>query len=340
MADPASQGKGDHDPARSIRILACSLFALVVVVGLHVLSTEASAQTCYPDPFTGQQNCPSVAAPNCVVYSPTTGQYVNTLTGRVYGSYNQCVSSSGVAAPNCVVYNQATGQYVNTLTGQVYGSYNQCVSSSGVAAPNCVVYNPTTGQYVNTLTGQVYGSYNQCVSSSGVAPATCVFYNQDAGLYVNSVTGVVYDTYSQCLSSTGVGQLTPPYVPPMATPLPYFPPPYIPPYIPPAAIPATQVPAPVVLPTPTPAIVPVPAVAPPATTAPWLHVLSATQAYSVTMDPLWVAQPGEWYYVVSEEDGWALAVWENDPPDWQEWIQMDTNVELVMANRSIPESPV
>jgi hypothetical protein len=61
----------------------------------------------------------------------------------------------------------------------------------------------------------------------------------------------------------------------------------------------------------------------------WLVVRAPTPAYSVPMDPLWVALPGEWYSVALEEDGWALVVWEGDPPDSQEWIQIDDRVELM-----------
>ena len=77
----------------------------------------------------------------------------------------------------------------------------------------------------------------------------------------------------------------------------------------------------------------VPPVVPQPAGAQWLHVLSPTQAFSVTMDPLWIAQPDEWYFVLREEDGWALTVWEGDPLDSTEWILIDPSVELVIATR-------
>jgi hypothetical protein len=55
----------------------------------------------------------------------------------------------------------------------------------------------------------------------------------------------------------------------------------------------------------------------------WLVVFAPTQTYSVTNDPLWVALPGEWYRVVRQETGWALAIWELDPPEWSVWIPLD-----------------
>jgi hypothetical protein len=60
----------------------------------------------------------------------------------------------------------------------------------------------------------------------------------------------------------------------------------------------------------------------------FLSVMEPTEAYSVTMDPVWVAQPGERYFVREIEAGWALVIWEHDPATWQEWIQLDGRVQL------------
>ena len=46
------------------------------------------------------------------------------------------------------------------------------------------------------------------------------------------------------------------------------------------------------------------------------------------MDLLWVAEPGERYKVRQQEDGWALVIWEHDPPELQEWIQIDNRVAI------------
>jgi hypothetical protein len=52
-----------------------------------------------------------------------------------------------------------------------------------------------------------------------------------------------------------------------------------------------------------------------------LLIYEPTPVYSATMDPLWIAQPGEWYDVLSYGDGWALARREGDPPGSEVWIQ-------------------
>ena len=95
----------------------------------------------------------------------------------------------------------------------------------------------------------------------------------------------------------------------------------------------------IVIVTPTPAPVeptPVPTPAPPPGGQLWLRVLQATQTYGLDNSPLWIAQPGEWYVVVSQEAGWALAYWEGDSPDWSVWIQIDGRVEVSVQDRAIP----
>lgn len=96
--------------------------------------------------------------------------------------------------------------------------------------------------------------------------------------------------------------------------------------------PPTQPPAPAptaVLPT-TVVPVPLPTPVPPAPRAPelWLSVLEPTPAYSMTDDVLWIASPGEWYRVLDQDAGWALAVWEFDPPSLTVWIELDGRVEV------------
>jgi hypothetical protein len=75
--------------------------------------------------------------------------------------------------------------------------------------------------------------------------------------------------------------------------------------------------------------VPTPVPPPPPPPQPWLVVFADTTAYSVTDDPMWTAAPGEWYRVVREEGGWALAIWEGDPPEYSVWIQLDERVMRV-----------
>jgi N-acetylneuraminic acid mutarotase len=60
----------------------------------------------------------------------------------------------------------------------------------------------------------------------------------------------------------------------------------------------------------------------------WLEILQPAQVYGVDDAPLWTAQPSERYRVVDIEDGWALAVWEGNTPDWSVWIPLDSRTEL------------
>jgi hypothetical protein len=48
----------------------------------------------------------------------------------------------------------------------------------------------------------------------------------------------------------------------------------------------------------------------------------------MTDDVLWIASPGEWYRVLDQDEGWALTVWEFDPPDATVWIELDGRVEV------------
>jgi hypothetical protein len=70
---------------------------------------------------------------------------------------------------------------------------------------------------------------------------------------------------------------------------------------------------------------------PPAPAMVWLTVVAPTQVYSTTDDPLWIAQPGEWYFVIEQQAGWALAVYETDPPDYAVWIPIDQRVQITTA---------
>jgi hypothetical protein len=56
------------------------------------------------------------------------------------------------------------------------------------------------------------------------------------------------------------------------------------------------------------------------TDRPWLTIGVPTQVYSVRMDPLRTAQPGEQYRVMSRENGWVLGIRQGDSPDSPVWI--------------------
>jgi hypothetical protein len=69
---------------------------------------------------------------------------------------------------------------------------------------------------------------------------------------------------------------------------------------------------------------------------PWVRILAPAQASSVDDDPLWVAQPGELYWVMERESGWLLGVWEGDTTAWAVWLRDDTSVQALSLDRPIP----
>ena len=60
----------------------------------------------------------------------------------------------------------------------------------------------------------------------------------------------------------------------------------------------------------------------------WIQVLESTPTYTDAGDPMWTAEPDEWYRVVRREEAWALAVWELDPPESAVWIIVDERVRM------------
>jgi hypothetical protein len=115
----------------------------------------------------------------------------------------------------------------------------------------------------------------------------------------------------------------------------------------PTAVPPTPSPNVEAPPSPPPAVTtpqPPPAPPPASTPAPagqlWLQIVAPTDAFSVDMTLLWTARPGEWYVVVREEEGWALAIWEGDTPDWSVWIPIDDRVQRVIVSQPATDPPV
>jgi len=72
----------------------------------------------------------------------------------------------------------------------------------------------------------------------------------------------------------------------------------------------------------------------------WIEILQPTQVYSVTDDPLWVAQEGERYYAIEQAPGWILAAWEGDTASWAVWIALDDRVQAATINRPVVLLPV
>jgi hypothetical protein len=81
---------------------------------------------------------------------------------------------------------------------------------------------------------------------------------------------------------------------------------------------------------------PVPTAVPATAGTLWVQILQPTQVYSVTDDPLWIATPGELYWVSMETPGWLLVVWEGDSKAWSVWIADDGRVQRQTLNRAAP----
>jgi hypothetical protein len=58
----------------------------------------------------------------------------------------------------------------------------------------------------------------------------------------------------------------------------------------------------------------------------WLVSSGRTQVFSISDDPLRMAQSEERFSVFGTEDGWALAIWEEDPPTWPVWVALESLV--------------
>ena len=54
-------------------------------------------------------------------------------------------------------------------------------------------------------------------------------------------------------------------------------------------------------------------------------VVEPTEAISIEEDPLGIVEPGEWYVVLADEDGWLLVT---SDPGWPFWLLDDERVEV------------
>jgi endoglucanase len=54
---------------------------------------------------------------------------------------------------------------------------------------------------------------------------------------------------------------------------------------------------------------------------PWLITVDGAQIFSISDGPLRSALPDDWYYLIVEEDEWALVIWDKDPPTWPVWVR-------------------
>ena len=69
------------------------------------------------------------------------------------------------------------------------------------------------------------------------------------------------------------------------------------------------------------------------TTEDWLVILLPTQVYSVDMEPLWMAEPGDWFRVTAVEDEFLLAFPEDDDES-PVWLEVDTANALLLTLRA------
>jgi len=69
-------------------------------------------------------------------------------------------------------------------------------------------------------------------------------------------------------------------------------------------------------------------------------VLEPTPAYTPSMEVAWLATTGEWYRVLTQEEGWVLAYWEGDSPELVVWIEVTEAVAVqlfpVVAPQAVP----
>jgi len=194
--------------------------------------------------------------------------------------------------------------------------------------------NPPCGNDTNNVTCPVptlapgqsvsYSFVVNAVSSTGVVSTTAVvdpnqFITNDVNRnnnFASSAVSVLPVTITASITALPTSTL-------VATPVP-------------AEVPAQPVPVPPAPVEPAP-VQPAPA---PALPSPegnrWIQILQPTEAQNNEGEVLWIAQPGELYFVVREESGWVLAIYEGDTPFWQEWIPLDNRVQNVVLDRGIP----
>jgi len=63
----------------------------------------------------------------------------------------------------------------------------------------------------------------------------------------------------------------------------------------------------------------------------WLVVLTSTEAFSPDLESIETAESGDWYRVVTLEDGWSLSLWEYGSPEDVVWIELGPDVALTAA---------
>ncbi len=70
----------------------------------------------------------------------------------------------------------------------------------------------------------------------------------------------------------------------------------------------------------------------------WLIILDPTEAFSLSGEVLWVAQPGERYRVLGTDGDWVLAVWESEGAQ-AVWFRLDPRVDFFAGPVTPPPPP-
>jgi len=60
----------------------------------------------------------------------------------------------------------------------------------------------------------------------------------------------------------------------------------------------------------------------------WLTVDAPTQTYWLDDSKAWIAEPGERYDVLQEENGWVFVHYQGDPPDTVVWMNREPWVRI------------
>jgi len=252
-------------------------------------------------PATATSAAPTVVAmlPDLVVNVSASPDPVTSGNSLTY-TMNVFNIGDAIAGPSVVTGTVPAGTALDSMGAD-------CAARSGDTVACTTSFLPVSGSQSFTFTIRV-------VLSSGTL-STTVQADADNAIVERDETNNRASILTNVLPP---GVPTPTFT---ATPLPAAPTPVPPVQVPTPAPVATEAPAPVQ---------PAPAPPPPAPSPAqlWLQVVGPTQTYAMDDSPAWEASPGEWYYVLSQDEGWALAVWEGDPPENAVWIELNENVEF------------
>ncbi len=285
-------------------LFATALTALALAPGSGMVVSSAASTQETPTAVPPATPAPPAPTPTFTV-TPTAATGPD-LTVTLFGSpdpvpsggdltYSLLVSNAGTAPSS------GTTVFVSIPSGTVAGTVgtNCSLASGGVT---CVVMPLSPGGSSGfTFTVNVTALPGNVINAMAIVDPSNLIAELDRTNNTDTATNVVgaplVGTVTPTATSAPLATVTPGVI--VATPMPVQPTPMPPPASTPA--PPDQV---------------------------WLLVVQPSQTYGLDDSPQWIAQPGEWYVVQRIEDGWALAYWEGDSPEWSVWIPVDERVEL------------